>query len=315
MSTTARQLIIFEGPDGAGKSVAAAAVASSLDVDVTHHGPYVGEDVIGQRYLDSMAPALSKRRHVVMDRSWLSEPIYGAVFRGGANRITATHARMLQRCALARDAIIVLCLPPLETCLANYRKRKEVEYLDNEDQLREVWHLYNKFAAPGGLDVLRYDYTKATSAALTADLRRVVTSRVPNDGPGVGSWRKPNQVALLVGDQMGKRIFDGRDSTPEVPFVSFSRAGCADWLTQQLEDAGVPETDLYWINARAADDSITDAKFICTLQPRRVIALGDVAAKWCKRELRSKFIEVSHPQFWKRFHMREAYPLIKELTE
>jgi hypothetical protein len=261
-----------------------------------------------------MTPALNKLRHVVLDRSWLSEPIYGAVFRNGVNRITTTHARMLQRCALTCNAIIVLCLPPLEVCLANYRKRKEIEYLDNESQLRATWHLYNKLTPPAGIDVLRYDYTRSTTASLTTDLQRVATGRIPNNGPGIGAWRKLHQVTVLVGDQMGQRIFDGRSTTPEVPFVSFSRAGCADWLTQRLEDAGVPETELYWINTRTADGATTDSKFIRTLQPRRIIALGDVAARWCERELQIKFTAVPHPQFWKRFHTRELYPLIQELT-
>lgn len=315
MSTTPRQIIIFEGPDGAGKSVAAAAVAAALGVNVTHHGPFTGETQIGAHYLDSMAPALNNAQHVVMDRAWFSEPIYGTVFRGGTNRITRVHERMLQRCAIARNALVVLCLPPLETCLSNYRSRKAQEYLDNGAQLREVWHAYNMFTPSAGVDLLRFDYTKTPTALLSRDIRRLLTRQQFNNGPGIGAWRKSGLVTLLVGERMGEQIFDGRKTDAEVPFVSFNRAGCADWLTQQLESAGIPETALYWVNARNAAGVLTKPEFIRELQPARIIALGEEAHKWCEHHAHIRHITVPHPQYWKRFCSKEPYPLLKELTE
>ncbi len=310
---TQPQIVIFEGPDGSGKSTVARVIGQALRVSVDHHGPYIGETQIGQRYLDAMAPAIANQRHAVLDRSWLSEPIYGDVFRAGVCRISTAQRRMLQRCALSRETLVVICLPSFETCRRNYVKRKALEYLENEAQLHAVWQRYAELRSSSvGLTILRYDYESTTATQLLEQVRCHAAKRSPNNGPGIGRWAKPRCVTLLVGEQMGKRVFDGRIAHAETPFVSFSNAGCAAWLTEQLEIAGVSECDLYWINAQQSNGRDTDARFVRELQPRRVIAMGRPAMAWCtKSDL--AHVAVDHPQFWKRFHHHEEYPLIKEL--
>ena len=158
MNTMNHQLIIFEGPDGSGKTTAVNEIASILDAYVFHHGPYPSEDIITHHYIDSMIPILSNTGNVILDRSWYSEIIYGTVFRDGMNRINAEHFDLLKRCAKLCNPVIVVCMPPMNVCVENYQKRKKLEYLDNEEQLKKVWFMYNQIRS-SDIPVIKYDYT------------------------------------------------------------------------------------------------------------------------------------------------------------
>ncbi len=96
-------------------------------------GPYKGmntEDLC-RTYFRGMTAALTYDDHVIMDRSWLSEPIYGSVYRKGDNRIDMPRRRMLERAALARGVVVIHCQPDFEVCMQTFKDRIEDEYLDN----------------------------------------------------------------------------------------------------------------------------------------------------------------------------------------
>lgn len=139
-------------------------------------------------------------------------------------------------------------------------------------------------------------------------LERVALGLSPaNAGPGIGSFHHPR--ALLVGDRPGP---EWGASAPNWPFISGLRTGCSAWLAEQLEAAGAPEADLYWVNAFDKFDRATDAGFVADLGPGRVIALGKVAAGWCAAS-GFAYEEVHHPQYWKRFHSKHTYRLAQLL--
>lgn len=163
------RLIILEGPDGSGKSTIAAAIAKRLGVLVDHHGPYLRESQITHHYLTSMQPVILSDNHVVMDRCWISEHIYGRVYREGLNRISMHDELMLNGIAAELHATFIICLPPLEVCLRNYRERKALEYLDNEDQLKYVWGMYSELTSFFGTDTTRaveFNFTAETNESL-----------------------------------------------------------------------------------------------------------------------------------------------------
>lgn len=127
--------------------------------------------------------------------------------------------------------------------------------------------------------------------------------RIKTKAPtGAGSYTRG--VVLLVGE---------RTSHPErnkyhAPFCSVK--GCSGWLNAKLEEAEIPERELFWINALDNDGTPMDLRRIYDeLQPRDVIALGRIA----ERQLQKFGIEhkqVPHPQSWKRFKHHQPYPLI-----
>lgn len=156
-----KRVVIFEGPDGGGKTTLAHALsrewASAL---FTHCGAFtnVNERPLVDLYRAAAAPALDGVCDVLLDRSWLSEVPYGDAFRGGYYRLTHEDVVALEQELIDRvKPLVVLCLPPLETCLATFRGRPREEYLRSQEQLAHVYSGYLKLRT--ALPVLRYDYT------------------------------------------------------------------------------------------------------------------------------------------------------------
>jgi thymidylate kinase len=142
-----KRLIILEGPDGGGKTTLGAKLSQHLGVDVTNHGPYKGEAQIWKHYFDSMLPAYAEQCDVILDRCWLAEPIYGRVFRGGLNRLEFWQTRILEHVAASCKTTVLYCLPGVEACMRTFNKRRELEMLSNDAQLRDVYYGYLDQAA------------------------------------------------------------------------------------------------------------------------------------------------------------------------
>lgn len=292
------QVIILEGPDGGGKSTLAGQLAAAFEkngpVHVVHHGPYPGmsgEDLMGF-YLASMALA-AENRTVIMDRSWISEPIYGKVYRNAESRLKTWQVRMLERVALGYNGVVVKCLPPGGACLSNYAARKGVEMLDNEDQLAQVYMEYA--AMQSTLAVLDFDYTQQHCyGQLLNDLGRCHDL---NKGPGIGMF-SPWSVVLLGDTVNPNEAVKGFDR--DLPFVTIGASGCSYWLTEQLEEFGIREDQLYWANVTRSDGAPLSYHWLLDLKPKAVIAMGHRAARWCN-SFGIDFESTNHPQFIKRF--------------
>jgi cytidylate kinase len=154
------RLFILEGPDGSGKTTLAQALTRAVQGMLIHHGSYlkVSPQDLADVYEVSMMPATHGYVDTVLDRSWLSEPIYGAVMRAGLNRLSPNTAGWLEGIAAACDGVVVLCLPPFEVCAKSFEGRPQEEYLKRTDQLRRVWDGYA--AMKTSLPVLKYDRTQ-----------------------------------------------------------------------------------------------------------------------------------------------------------
>lgn len=145
-----KRVLIFEGPDGGGKTTLARVTRDALgDAVLTHHGPYpdvTDHDALAEIYALSMLPALDDRHDVILDRCWLSEIPYGLAFRGGADRLTWRGRRYLETAAAQCDARVYLCLPSWNRVADNYQARKGEEYLETLAQLRRVYRWYEDAA-------------------------------------------------------------------------------------------------------------------------------------------------------------------------
>lgn len=164
--------LIFEGPDGAGKSTLIRRVMQAVPVTrYVHHGTYRGIENVYRMYLqpmiDASAPPVPKTGYaLVTDRSWLAEPIYGTVMRGGVNRIEPWHCDVLETIFANSGGVVVLCLPPVETCIENWNARRECEYPEEAEQISLLWYAYAAAAAKWiarGLRVVTYNYTADAS--------------------------------------------------------------------------------------------------------------------------------------------------------
>jgi len=300
---TSKRLIIFEGPDGSGKTTLAKRYAELHAAHYVHFSnlPHLDKG-LARVYVEAMLPALLGYQDVVFDRSWLSEVPYGATFRGGQDRLGTPTRRMLERLALRCGAVVVRCLPPFETCARNFNGRRKQEYLQHDEQLRQVYDLYK--VEPTALPCVDWDYTthldEGPDVAQT-ELHHVVSfiggDRHPVALASAGSWEAK---VLLVGEKFSSP--KEHDAFYQWPFASFSQGGCSQWLTQLLETEGLGEHKLLWVNA---DQDIPQD----VLERRTVVALGGAAHELLLRR-GVETIHVPHPQAHKRFHHSERYELL-----
>lgn len=306
-STRCGKLAIFEGPDGGGKSTAAKQYAEETGALYVHFPalPQVGTG-LARLYVEAMLPALLGYQDVVFDRCWLSEVPYGTVFRGGADRLGNASRRMLERLAMRCQARVILALPSAETCLQNYRARKELEYLDNEQQLLGVYNHY--LTLQTALPVFKYNF-KDDQPNDIIHAKRTTPHLLDHRTAG-----NLDAKVLIVGDKFAER--KNEDPWYQWPFGSFSNIGCSRWLTDHLEHHGIGEEQLLWVNADELE------KFCQTPQPasRHVIALGAEAAQQVAEcmpaKTAAKMRMFSHPQHHKRFVSSKPYglgPTIKQL--
>jgi len=162
-------IIILEGPDGAGKTTLADQLLNSLQygVRIHHHGSYLSctPNEIQNAYFRSIYDASPT---IIMDRSWLSEPIYADVVRKSPSRLSSNHVRELELAASARGVLVVNCRPPLSTCI-----KKEDEYVDT-NQLKLIYNMYESL--PTLLPVINYNWQQRGSYdELSEHLHRIRT--------------------------------------------------------------------------------------------------------------------------------------------
>ncbi len=309
-----KHVTIFEGCDGSGKSTAAAAYAKATNARLVHLGPFprVGSG-LGRMYAEAMMPAVLGLQDVVLDRSWLSEPIYGAVFREGEDRIGNGSQRMLERLALRCGAVVVWCDPGLAQVKVTYEARHTSEVLNGKrvdfGNLARVHSLYEE--ASTDLPEVYYNYMLDQQPSTMHWLINQVTARRNPCHPvgllSAGNW---DAKTVIVGQEFA--YHKNQDPLYQWPFASFSQDGCSQWLAQQLDIVERSEADLLWVNA---DQMLTGIHLV----GRKIISLGeeaglkiDAQGKALKIE-DNTFIKVPHPQFWKRFHAGKTYPLLRHL--
>lgn len=315
--------IILEGPDCGGKSTLGDELVRQIEerkptflegirVSRHHHGPYLNDPQPFPRYLASL---LNPTDVTIMDRSWLSEPIYGRAYRDGADRLGSL-SRMLERVALGATTLVVVCKPEFRVVARKWADRKGEEYLQSERALREVYDGYHPENLRTDLRTIYFDYrTHSLQETASVILKELICGKssgtfFPHTEGTLGSHQP--KVVLL-----GERANGDLD----LPFVNLS--GCSPWLVDQLEQAGVRERDLAWMNVQDPNGKFKplsylhdhlDAPIEHDVTIPHFVALGRVAQAWCEHH-GLPHRRVAHPQWWKRFHHAETYPLIDVLKE
>ena len=155
-----KNLTIFEGCDGSGKTVAAKEFAEKTGALYYHFDALDGCENVSQVFIDAMLPALLGVQDVVFDRSWLSEKIYGDVYWKGRDRIS-WRVPILEMLAMRCGAVVIACDPGFDACKAAFESRPELEMLDDLRQLQEVYTKYKKIKS--SLPHIRFNYIKDKS--------------------------------------------------------------------------------------------------------------------------------------------------------
>jgi len=302
-----KRVVIFEGPDGAGKTTLAKAVAKDIDAVYVHCGPFPNVTFnLGRLYAEAMLPALLGYRNVVLDRSWLSEPIYGDAFRGGYSRLSPVDMRMLDRLAWRCAAQVVNCRPPWEVVKENYLSRRAQEMLTTTNQLTDVYQAYRE--PNTALNMLKFDYTKclgdqAASVMAGLDRLRPIVHQLDSRSGG-----NPAAKVVLVSGK--PRDIAESDLMYQWPFGSFYRIGYEYWLTGQLNVHGIGEDELLWMDLDRFDlvgESLASNEIFYALGGEAAMALREVPGQ--------EFQLVDHPYEWLKTPQsaNQLYPLIELL--
>ena len=242
-------IIILEGPDGAGKTTLAEALRQRLQqshmTQIVKHGPYTNlvPEELCKIFFRSMTQALTYNDHVIMDRSCLL--------------LSTLH-----------------CQPSFDLCAATFTSRSDDEYLDNVDQLRQVYDEYESLKLHTSLPVIHYDYQYDEVDDLLA---KVKAASIENGAEGGGAFKEGNYLILC---DRGPRT-NVRPGAAVVPFINFlDNDGPSRMLAEALEREGVPESKCYWVNTQTFQGVPTNPAFVRELKPSRVFALGNNAYTW-----------------------------------
>lgn len=295
------KITIFEGPDGCGKTTAA------LDFARLVGGEYVHWGLVDDPFNDYLNCLLAYHQapeevHLVLDRFYPSETIYGRLFRG-IDRL-GSRARMLERVLWSHRAVVVKCLIDRDAGAVGWLKNGSEQVAVKLEQYHAVHGAYAAWEPT--LPYLLYDWTDGASIADLVDaLDELRPGR--NLGPGAGHFRPGN--ILVVGEQPG-----GNWEEPHLPWPFVSDRGCSPFLAEALEHVGVPESALYFVSAWSDRQTWTDPSFLPLLRPCAVIGLGGLAVRWFEAHVRDgpydrgyPFHPSYHPQYWRRFRAGTPY--------
>lgn len=157
-------MIIFtEGPDGAGKSVLAAALAEATGFELKRFSYPRGEaekKSMFDMYTDLIYA--NEDYNIIVDRCWYSEMIYGPLMRGGSAISTEQMYELEKMVMNHGGGMIVHCSAPTEVLLERVNSRGDdyvpingpfIELLKQryETLLNETLHL---------VPVMSYEYVK-----------------------------------------------------------------------------------------------------------------------------------------------------------
>lgn len=303
-----QRLIIVEGPDGAGKTTVARKIAKFVGAEYVHFPalPKVGP-TLARAYIEGMLPALLGFRPVVFDRSWLSEEPYGIAFRNGYQRIDTFDKRILERLAMRCGAMVIKCFPPTEVVLQNYRRRRNVEMLENETQLERVYKLYRSQITH--LDEIEYDYTLEQDDVLLHHLFETSayeTGRHLLNVKSSGNWDADNVMVGSFNDEPGDT-----DSLHQWPAVGFELDSVQKWLTKVLSASGVPENKVLWL------DSDQDLSVVAHLFSGRNIIASDVGTYKILYQEKIQARGIPSPKAWMRDHQgwRRSESMLAEFPQ
>jgi thymidylate kinase len=306
MDQRRKTITIFEGSDGSGKSTAAKRFAALTGACYIHSSawPHVIEG-LPRMYMEAMLPALLGYQDVVMDRSWLSEQPYGAVYRNGSDRVGAIYRRMLERVAMSCGALVVRCDPGPEVCVANWaaRRHSENKSWENDVGVRNVNEGYRRNLRTELL-VVDYDYSTQPEFHTPELLDNFRPERHFVQEHSAGNW---HGTIALVGESFGEP--KNHDCLYQYPFVSFARAGCSSWVTEQLEVAGLAESHFMWANADMVYPGGHNVDSV-----EHIIALGQAAHEQLEK-MGYTHHTVGHPQHAKRFNHGQPYELVDLVKE
>lgn len=338
-------IIVLEGPDAAGKSTLAKMLHEQYDAVVIH---------AARRYIDfptSPKPRmfhyhwaillkaidLAFRQHklVVLDRHWLSEQVYGSLFRDGGKLPAA--GRMFDRVLRRFGALNVICCPTdAKRHLGIYAKNIDGDHPYKLNQLEKIRigyldvlkgatrnlifadKSYGKFLIKHPMlvrgDTFHYDmfeWTGLDPTHLIMNMLSQVQERQPAwvynpDETNLAGAVTVQTKYVLVGDQTNPRKLKHK------PWPMFDAGSSSYFLCEALDEADIPETDICVVNGCVHNPHkipfiSTMANVLVSVHGLKPIAMGNRASD----AIRGAHYVIRHPSYAKRFNVRNYSDTLK----
>ena len=319
-------IIALEGADSSGKTTLARYLRDRYNARYLHNTT-VADIWCWHVGAARRASRIGRDELIVVDRHWLSELVYGPVFRGQPRYDVG--ARCLDRVYRRFGAVTVLCAPSDQREQeARWQRDRASGKFEHFDRVREVIQLYadlrhGNVAHPGDAyldqlirfqdfshrdDVVLYDIDvmnppKGAARAL-AKLKELQKTVIPYLGDNLaGRIDEAGRSVVLVGEEVSPRCATQPPRIPRWPFVDRdTRLTAATWLNEAIHRLALREDNLVFTNARQMFND--DGDYLPLLAERhlgaRFIALGRVAGERL-RHLGVRHKLVPHPQWHRRF--------------
>jgi len=124
-------LILLEGPDGAGKTTLAYTLAHGIDHADIRHSSQLKRDPMDEYVGDLHMYIPGDGMHIIYDRHYLGELIYGPLYRG-ESKITPEMQSVIERWLNSRGALLVHVTHDVDTLRQRCRDKGE-DFLQESD--------------------------------------------------------------------------------------------------------------------------------------------------------------------------------------
>lgn len=304
--------IVVEGPDGVGKSTLAQELVRQSGGHYMHL-TYRFKDRMFDYHWAAFELALKwlEKGPVVLDRWWPSEIVYAAAFRGGSK--WPMGSRMLERAGMKHGVHYVLCLPQNKQQYLEFYESTKAATEDVAGQRSVLFDLYHAWYHRMGQrdDFQIYDMWHNEQGGRLQEYAQMTLEHVQDRLAGLPGFMtdrndrrfagNPRPEVLLVGK--GNRSNNRRKLWP-----FFEHANSSLWLAKKLEQVGIREFDLGWLNMFAPDGQLQwTSDELLAFGGAKYVAMGygaKIGLEMCGID---PDWNIPHPVYFRRFNPNESY--------
>lgn len=143
-------IVVLEGPDFAGKSTVAEALARQFGGSIVANGPPPPDVILRDHYLDQVYAAALADHLIIFDRLHVGELIYGPIYRG-ASQLSEDDVMSIEHALNAVDALKVHVDASDDVLLERLHGPRGDDMVRDDDQLLSIAHQYRALLASDGL--------------------------------------------------------------------------------------------------------------------------------------------------------------------
>jgi thymidylate kinase len=153
-------IIVLEGPDRGGKSTLAHYLLDKYNFGCYLHATYRPGMDVAQHHHDITIAAKCSNMNTVVDRFWISEMVYGSIFR--SQWYGYDIAEFLE--TLLCPKYTVFCLPSYDKWIETFKRDIETEMFKDIEKMEMIYKQYEKNynELKKRCDIMLFDWTEET---------------------------------------------------------------------------------------------------------------------------------------------------------